>query len=50
MDGLIVSIPLKDKHTGTFLVGWVILHDDRGCESGQDIADEKVIVCKLVVP
>ena len=45
-----MSIPLKDKHTGTFVVGWVILDDDRGGESGQDNVDEKVIVCQLVVP
>jgi hypothetical protein len=50
MDGLILSIPLKDKHTGTFVVGWVILDDNRGGESGQDVFDEKVIVCQLVVP
>jgi hypothetical protein len=50
MDGLIVSVPLKDKHTGTFVVGRVILHDDSGSESGQNVVDEKVIVCQLVVP
>jgi hypothetical protein len=50
MDGLIVSVPLKDKHTGTFVVGRVIFHDDRGGESSQDLVDEKVIVCQLVVP
>jgi hypothetical protein len=50
MDGLIVSVPLKDKHTGTFVVGGIILHDNRGGESGQDVVDEKIIVCQLVVP
>jgi hypothetical protein len=50
MDGLIVSVPLKDKHTGTFVVSRVIFHDDRGGESSQDLVDEKVIVCQLVIP
>ena len=50
MDRLIVSIPLKDKHTGTFVVSWVILDDDSGGESGQDIVDKKVILYQLVVP
>jgi hypothetical protein len=50
MDRLIVSIPLKDKHTGTFVVGRVILHDDRVGQSSQDVVDEQVIVCQLVVP
>jgi hypothetical protein len=50
MDGLIVSIPLKYKHTGAFVVGGVILHNDRSSESGQDVVDEKVIVYQLVVP
>jgi hypothetical protein len=47
MDGLIVSVPLKDKHTRTFVVGGIILHDDRFGESGQDVIDEKIIVCQL---
>jgi hypothetical protein len=50
MDGLIVSVPLKDKHARTFVVGRVILHDDRGGESGQEVVDEKIIVCQFVVP
>ena len=50
MDGLIVSVPLKDKYTRTFVVGGIILHDDRFGESGQDVVDEKIIVCQLVVP
>jgi hypothetical protein len=50
MDGLIVSIPLKGKHARTFVVGRIILHDNRGGESGQDVVDEKIIVCQLVVP
>jgi len=50
MDGLIVSVPLKDKHARTFVVGRVILHDHRGGESGQELVDEKIIVRQLVVP
>ena len=47
MDGLILSVPLEYKHTGTFVVGRVILHDDRGGEAGQEVVDEKIIVCQL---
>jgi hypothetical protein len=47
MDGLIMSVPLKYKDTRTFVVGRVILHNDRGGESGQDVVDEKIIVCQL---
>jgi hypothetical protein len=50
MNGLIVSVPLKNKHTGTFVVARVILHDDCGSESAQEIRDEQVIVCHLVIP
>jgi hypothetical protein len=50
MDGLIASIPLKDKHARTFVVCRIILHDNRGGESGQDVVDEKIIVCQLVIP
>jgi hypothetical protein len=50
MNRLIVSVSLKDKHTGTLVVGGIILHDDRGGETGQDIVDEQVIICQLVVP
>jgi hypothetical protein len=50
MNRLIVPVPLKDKHTGTFVVGRIILHDDRSGEPGQDVVDEKIIVCQLVVP
>jgi hypothetical protein len=50
MDGLIVSISLKHKHTRTFVVGRIILHDDCSGETGQDVVDEKVIVCQLIVP
>jgi hypothetical protein len=40
MNRLIASIPLKDKHTGSLVVVRVILHDDCGSESGQNIIDE----------
>src|SRR5688572_8401383 len=50
MDGHILSVPLKDKHTGTFVVGRVIFHNDRSGESGQNVVDEQIIICQLVVP
>ena len=40
MDRLILSIPLKNKHTGPFVVGRVILHDDRIGQSSKDVVDE----------
>jgi hypothetical protein len=49
MDRLIVSIPLKDEHTGTFVIGRIILYDYRAGQSSQDVVDEQVIVCQLVV-
>jgi hypothetical protein len=50
MDGLILSVPLKYKHTRTFVVNRVILHDDCGSEAGQDVVDKKIVVCQFVVP
>jgi|CXWL01.1.fsa_nt_gi hypothetical protein len=50
MNGLIPAILLKHKHTRAFVVIGVIFHNDCGSEAAQEIIDEQVIVCQLVIP